>query len=117
MKIQKVNENYVLTDVPYENHRRGKNYACLILGLDTKYGLKRQFLGKVELSSGVAYAFKEKPIAGQIIEVEAIYYSGSGRPSPYEASGFYEIQKDGSLVKKTKEEVLSSFESIENVEL
>jgi len=114
MKIQKVNDQFVLTDVPIEEHRRGKNYAAIITGKSVKYGLERKFLSRAVLSNSRGYVFPEKPVAGQYIEVMAIYYSGSGYATVRPGSGYFRIEKEGTLSEVTKESVMSSFEKIED---
>ena len=115
MKITKVNEKYLLEDVPYEEHRRGKNYTAVIVGLDTKFGFSRKFLEKTKLSTGHAYLFDEKPSTGQIVQVMAIYHSGGGHPTNRSGSGYFRIEKDGSLTLMTIEEVRASFESTREI--
>jgi len=119
MKIIKINNKYVTEGVPYETHKRGKNYAAIITGLDEKFGLAREWLTKVNVESGKEYMFGEeqKPKKGMIIEIRATYYSGGGYPSPSESDGFYEVQKNGELVKIEKNDVLSRFSKKEEVYL
>lgn len=112
MKIIMVNDQYVLVDVPFESHRRGKNYACLITGLDEKFDFRREFLARTKTSTGPGYVFSSKPAAGQIVQIAAIYYSCSGHPSPQKGSGMYEIQCDGSLIVAEIFNVRKSFESV-----
>jgi len=104
--IGKIGSKYILENVPYETHRRGKNYAAKIEGLDPKYKFKRDFL---ERGTKGSYVFDEKPQAGTIYEIQAIYYTGSGSPSPQKGSGFYELQSDGSFKKLSESEVEQHF--------
>jgi len=108
MKIEKTDKIYVLTCAPWCTHRRGKNYASIILGRDPKFGYRREFLEK---GYGNQYLFSKKPKAGQIIEVRAIYYTGGGYPEPLEGSGFYRIEADGSLTMIPEVEVKQLFKS------
>jgi hypothetical protein len=111
MKTIKLNDTYVLTDAPRCSHRRSKNYAAIITGLDPKFGFKRTFLAK---GFDNQYIFPEKPKAGDIIEVKAIYYTGSGRPEIREGSGFYKLEPDGSLTPVKESEVKKLFSHVEN---
>jgi len=110
MKVIKVNEFYVLADAPWCSHRRSKNYAAIITGLDPRYGYKRTFLKKG--FGGGYYVFPEKPKAGDIIEVVAIYFTGGGHGEKREGSGFYRLEPDGSFVSIDSEEVKKTFTKI-----
>ena len=111
MVVKKMGDTYVLEGAPFCNHRRHKNYAARIDGLDPKWGFARKFFERGE----DVYIFPEKPIAGQIIEVQAIYYTGSGRPEEWDEgrNGFYQLQKNGRFAKISKELVKTSFQEQE----
>jgi acyl-CoA-binding protein len=113
MNIIKINETYVINNAPYESHRRGKNYASKITGLNVKYIFARTFLNKG--GEHGQYILTEKPSAGEIFEIQAIYRSGSGSPSVREESGFYELQSDGTFQLRTKEEVKAKFQVHDNI--
>jgi len=110
MKTIKLNDTYVLTDAPWCSHRRSKNYAALITGLDPKYGFKRTFLAK---GCDNQYIFAEKPKAGDIVEIKAIYFTGSGRGQVRDGSGFYRLESDGSWTPISESEVKKLFSHVE----
>ena len=107
MKIEKVNDTYMIAEAPYESHRRGKNYCAKITGLDPKYIYTRTFLKKG--GGQGSYILPAKPQAGDIFEVQAIYHTGSGSQSPSKDSGFYEMQSDGSFKPVSDEAVKERF--------
>ncbi len=107
MKVVKINESYVIENTPYESHRRGKNYASKITGLDPKYIFARTFLNKG--GEHGQYILSTKPIAGDVFEIQAIYYSGGGNPSHNQGSGFYELQTDGTFKPLSKDDVKAKF--------
>jgi len=89
MRVVRINDVYALVDAPWCSHRRSKNYAAVITGLDPRYGYKRDFLKKG--FGGGYYVFPEKPKAGDIVEVVAIYFTGGGHGEKREGSGFYRL--------------------------
>lgn len=109
-KVIKINESYVIDNAPYESHRRGKNYAAKIIGLEPKYVFARKFLSKG--GEHGQYILPAKPIAGEVYEFQAIYHSGGGNPSPNEGSGMYELQADGTFKPLNKDEVKSKFQVV-----
>jgi hypothetical protein len=108
MKVGKINETYVIENTPYESHRRGKNYAAKITGLDPKYIFARKFLGKG--GEHGQYILPGKPVAGEVYEIQAIYHSGGGNPSPNQGSGFYELLSEGIFKSLSKDEVKTKFQ-------
>lgn len=112
MKIEKVNDTYMIAEAPHESHRRGKNWCAKITGLDPKYIYARAFLKKGDEKG--SYILPGKPQAGDIFEVQAIYHSGSGSPSPSKDSGFYELQTDGSFKSMSEEAVKGRFKQTVN---
>lgn len=110
MRVVRINDVYALVDAPWCSHRRSKNYAAVITGLDPRYGYKRTFLKKG--FGGGYYLFPEKPKAGDIIEVVAIYYTGGGHGEKREGSGFYRLEPDGSFSSIDPEEVKKTFTKI-----
>jgi hypothetical protein len=110
MRVVKLNDSYVLADAPWCYHRRSKNYAALITGLDPRFGFKRSFLKK---GFDNQYIFDEKPKAGDIIEVQAIYFTGGGHGQTRDGSGFYRLESDGSFTSVDPDEVKKAFSKIE----
>ncbi len=106
-KIGKIGETYLIDEAPYESHRRGKNWAAYISGLDPKYKYTRKFLKKG--GEHGQYILEVKPIAGEIFEIRAIYHSGGGSPSPSKDSGFYELASDGTLTQVSESKVKEKF--------
>lgn len=89
----------------WETHSRGKNYLASITGTDTKYKFKREFLNNKSCLDGDIY-FPVSSFEGVLfLEIRNIYFSGSGRKSESEKSGYYqiEIREDGLYGERLSE--------------
>jgi len=96
-EVDVIGGEYVEKPPMWVNHRRSKNYIAHVVGLDNKFGFKRDFLDRVRLGKKT-YFKKEDFIPEEIYDMRFVYYTGGGNPVP-ELEAFMKcVSNDGKKV-------------------